>query len=143
MILKCSKLVDDALIPTRKHENDAGVDFYSTERVTIAGNCVEIVKTGITVEVPHNCFMLIKPKSRSNFLVGAGVVDEGYQGEILVKIFNPTVREIIINKGDAIAQGLIIPIFYPKVCEVSLEKIHGEKSERGATGGILINKEES
>ena len=43
----------------------------------------------MTVEIPAGYVGLVKPKGRNDHLLGAGVVDAGYQGEILVKVVNP------------------------------------------------------
>ena len=80
---------------------------------------------------------LVKPKGRNDHLVGAGVVDAGYQGEILVKIVNPYPTPLEIRAGDAIGQLLVVPIATPRVEEVSPEQIHNQSSQRGASGGIV------
>ena len=137
--IKVAKLREDAILPTRKHPDDAGIDFYSVESVWIQPNNFKIVKTGITVEIPKGYVGLMKPKSRSNFLLGAGVIDAGYQGEIQIKVANVGLGTLAIAYGDAIAQMLIVPVETPAVEEVPLSGIHQEASERGATGGILGN----
>ena len=137
--IKAAKLREDAILPTRKHPDDAGIDFYSVESVWIQPNNFKIVKTGITVEIPKGYVGLMKPKSRSNFLLGAGVIDAGYQGEIQIKVANVGLGTLTIAYGEAIAQMLIVPVETPAVEEVPLSGIHQEASERGATGGILGN----
>ena len=137
--IKVAKLREDAILPTRKHTDDAGIDFYSVESVWIQPNNFKIVKTGITVEIPKGYVGLMKPKSRSNFLLGAGVIDAGYQGEIQIKVANVGLGTLTIAYGEAIAQMLIVPVETPAVEEVPLSGIHQEASERGATGGILGN----
>ena len=137
--IKVAKLQEDAILPTRKHPDDAGIDFYAVETRLIQPNNFRIVKTGITVEIPKGYVGLMKPKSRSNFLLGAGVIDAGYQGEIQIKVVNVGMETLTIHHGDAVAQMLIIPVETPAVEEVPLEEIHMEASERGATGGILGN----
>ena len=135
--IRTAKLQEDALIPTRKHPDDAGIDFYSAEEKVIAPHSFDVVGTGITVEIPSGFVGLLMPKSRNDHLLGAGVVDAGYQGEIRVKIANLTDVPLEIRHGQAIAQMLILPIVTPEVENVPPELIHQEKSARGATGGIL------
>ena len=137
--IKAAKLREDAILPTRKHPDDAGIDFYAVEPVIIQPNHFQIVKTGITVEIPKGYVGLMKPKSRNNFLLGAGVIDAGYQGEIQLKGANVGMETMSITHGDAVGQMLILPVETPAVEEVPLELIHLEASERGATGGILGN----
>ena len=96
-----------------------------------------VAGTGITVEIPQGFVGLLMPKSRNDHLLGAGVVDAGYQGEIRIKIVNPTDKPLLITEGQAIGQMLILPVETPAVREVSLSEIHRETTSRGATGGIL------
>jgi dUTP pyrophosphatase len=135
--LKIAKLVPNATVPTRKHPEDAGIDLYASENLIIPPLSQRIVSTGVTIELPAGTVGLLKPKGRSNHLLGAGVVDAGYQGEILIKVFNPINEELKIKAGDAIGQLLVIPILTPVVSEVDLSEIHKDNSQRGSTGGIV------
>ena len=132
-----ARLRPQAILPTRKHPEDAGLDLYASETVTIPGQTFAIVPTGITVHIPGGFVGLLKPKGRSNHLLGAGVVDAGYQGEILIKVANPTGQAITFQPGDAVGQLLILPIFTPAVEEVSMDQIHADPSQRGGSGGIV------
>ncbi|HSM25069.1 MAG TPA: hypothetical protein VK856_09425 [Anaerolineaceae bacterium] len=135
--IKIARLNTDATLPTRKHPADAGMDIYSNQEITIRPHSFEIVSTGITIEIDAGFVGLLKPKGRNNHLLGAGVVDAGYQGEILVKVSNITAKPMEIKPGDAIGQLLIIPIFTPEITEVAPDLIHKRNSSRGETGGIV------
>ena len=135
--IKTAKITDRAFLPTRKHPDDAGIDFYSVENKTIPPHSFDVIRTGITIEIPRGYVGLMMPKSRNNHILGAGVIDAGYQGEILIKLANLTDSPLIIEYGMAIAQMLILPIITPDVEEIPLSQIHAEKTDRGATGGIL------
>ena len=137
--IKAAKLRDDAIIPTRKHPSDAGIDFYAVEPLTIAPHSFGIIKTGITVEIPDGFVGIMKPKSRNDHLLGAGVIDAGYQGEIQIKLANITDEPLRIEYKQAVGQMVILPVVTPAVQEISSEEIHKVVSERGATGGILGN----
>jgi len=135
--IKIARLNTAAILPTRKNPQDAGLDIYACQETLIPAHTHGITPTGITMEIPQGYVAILKPKGRNNHLLGAGVVDAGYQGEILVKIFNPTNEPLLIRSGDAIGQILIIPILTPAVEEVSLESIHILRSTRGDSGGIV------
>lgn len=135
--IKIAKLDPNAFLPTRKHPSDAGLDIYSNQTITINPHSIAIVSTGITIEIANGFVGLLKPKGRNNHLLGAGVVDAGYQGEILVKVVNVMETPLEIFPGDAIGQLLILPIFTPEVIEIQSEAIHKENSSRGETGGIV------
>ena len=133
--MKAFKFTDSAKLPTRKHSNDAGLDLYSTETVVLHRGEFAIVKTGVGVELPKGTVGILKAKSKSDFVVGAGVVDEGYRGELMVKVFNPTRASIRIREGDPLAQLVVLPVVVEPVEEVTKEEV--SKSDRGATGGIV------
>ncbi len=135
--IKIAKIDTNAYLPTRKHPSDAGLDIYANCHIVIEPHSISIVSSGITLEITDGFVGLLKPKGRNNHLLGAGVVDAGYQGEILVKVANMTDSPLEIQPGDAISQLLILPIYTPKVCEVTLDQIHNENSSRGITGGIV------
>lgn len=132
-----ARLRPDAVLPTRKHPLDAGLDVYAVEQVIIAPHSFAIVPTGVTVEIPEGFVGLLKPKGRSDHLLGAGVVDAGYQGEILVKVANLTEGVLVIEKNEAVGQLVILPVLTPEVEEVDASEIHSRKSSRGSGGGIV------
>lgn len=139
--IKAARLNEKAILPTRKHPNDAGIDFYAVESTKIQAHDFGIIKTGITLEIPKGFVGLLMPKSRNNHLLGAGVVDAGYQGEIQIKIANIKDKPLEIEYGQAVGQMLIIPIETPEIEETDINKIHAKTSARGATGGILGNSQ--
>jgi dUTP pyrophosphatase len=138
--IRIARLRPEATLPTRKHPHDAGLDVYASKALTIPPHSVAIVPTGVTIEIPAGFVGLLKPKGRSDHLLGAGVVDAGYQGEILVKVVNPSAAALAITAGMAIGQLLVVPIETPAVVEVPPEEIHAQASARGGSGGIVDQK---
>lgn len=139
--IKIARLDPQAKLPTRKHPADAGLDLYNLNAVRVEAHQVAILRTGVTVAIPEGLVGLLKPKGRSDHLLGAGVVDAGYQGEILVKVANPLDRALEFAAGDAIAQLLLVPVVTPAVEECDAEEIHAEASARGGCGGIVEQHE--
>jgi dUTP pyrophosphatase len=135
--IKIAKIDPNAFLPSRKHPADAGLDIYANCHIIIEPHSTSIVSTGITLEITSGFVGLLKPKGRNNHLLGAGVVDAGYQGEILVKVANISDHPLKIKPGDAIGQLLILPILTPEVLEVDPAQIHNENTSRGNTGGIV------
>lgn len=136
MPLRFARLIPDAVAPSRKHPADAGVDVHASENVHIPPFSYRVVHTGVTFEVPDGTMLEIRPKGRNNHLIGAGVVDAGYQGEILVKVVNYSWRALKIKKGEAIAQVVQLPVICEPVEELPAAEIHSRYSARGAEGGI-------
>jgi dUTP pyrophosphatase len=118
------------LLPTRKNPTDAGLDLYSNRNIFLRPHEPVIIPTGIKVELPENTFGLLKPKSRHSFLIGGGVVDEAFRGEILVRVI--PFEAGYVKVGDPIAQLIVLPVLYPRVEQVkSLSE-----TPRGEDGGI-------
>ena len=136
MTLKFARLDPDAAAPSRKHPTDAGVDVYANEDVRIAPFSYRVVHTGVTFNIPEGTLLQVWPKGRNNHLLGAGVIDAGYQGEIMIKVVNYAWKPLRIRRGDAIAQLVHLPVITELVEESPLEEIHRERSARAADGGI-------
>lgn len=139
--IRVAKVDGEAKVPTLKHKGDAGIDFYALYDTIIPPNSYKVVQTGITVEFPSEYHGLLKPKGRNNHLVGAGVIENTYQGEVLFKLFNPTDRQKVFKKGEAVGQLILIPALSPIPTETPLSKIHKEETKRKGTGGIVQQTE--
>ena len=137
MDLPCRRLTDDATLPTRANEGDAGLDLYAAEDATLAPGERASVGTGIAVEIPAGHAGLVLPRSglaarRGITLVNApGLIDSGYRGELRVLLLNTDrAQEFEIAPGDRIAQLLVTPFAETEpvdAAELSL-------SERGVGG---------
>jgi len=141
MILKFRLLTEDAIAPTRKHDGDAGLDVYSNETITIASGDQTVVRTGVALaDAPSNIVIQVWPKSgldaQYGITTGAGVIDSGYRGEVLILIRNMGLFSYTIEKGSQIAQLLVVPVMRPLVVIAS----KGTKTLRGATGGIVFQR---
>ncbi len=139
--IRIARLQPGAHLPTRKHPDDAGLDFYALEVTLVPPHSAAILRTGIEIEIPSGYVGLLKPKGRNDHLVGAGVIDAGYQGEVLVKVVNPSDAPQVFQPGDAIAQMLLLPVATPGIEEISADELHAQPTQRGANGGILSQTE--
>ncbi len=135
--LSWSKLDPAAEPPKRKYSTDAGVDVCANETVWLTPFGATVVSTGLTFEVPEGHMILVKPKSGSNHLIGAGVIDAGYQGEILIKVINYRPWPIRIKKGQPIAQLITLAVQTPRLVEMPPDVIHHVPTTRGTSGGIV------
>ena len=128
------KLDNGAVMPTRAHDTDAGLDLYCREtKMLWAGKSV-VFDTGVHVELPHGYFGKIESKSGLNTKHGivslGGVIDEGYTGSIVVKLYNCGSESYRFQKGDKIAQMIIQPYLAPALELVDFL----EETERGNDG---------
>ena len=127
------KLEKWAFMPTRAHDTDAGLDLYATESQVIPARESAIFDTGVHIELPPNTVGFLKSKSGLNVKHGIqseGVIDVGYTGGIIVKLYNHSGKDYRVNIGDKISQLVILPIVVPK-----LELVEDlEDTERGDGG---------
>lgn len=135
-VLKIKKLSEDAIIPFYAHPGDAGLDLFSVEEVTIEPGKRKLVATGISIELPKNTEAQVRPRSGLALKYGVtvlnspGTIDEGYRGEIKVILINHGEEAFKINRGDKIAQMVIMPVLTVEIKEVEILN----DSERGEGG---------
>ena len=135
MRLKVMMDPDAGYVPAYAHEGDAGLDLRAVEDVTVPAAWTAMVRTGLHVEVPDGCVGLVFPRSglgsKGITLKNAvGVVDSGYRGEVLAAVWNTTLEDFNIRKGDRICQMVVMP-YLP--CEVEVSDVLSD-SERGCDG---------
>lgn len=128
------KLDEGAIMPTRAHSTDAGLDLYARERQWVFSGRSAIFHTGVHVEIPKGTCGLLVSKSGLNVkfdITSTGLIDEGYTGEIVVKLFNHGHTNYLVNEGDKISQLVILPVRYEDLELV--EEFEGD-TERGSGG---------
>ncbi len=112
--------------PEYKTEGAVGFDFEASEQVMIQPNEIGLIPTGLVVEVPEGYFLAIVPRSSTPRKFGLdmphsiGVIDVDYSGpgdEIFLQVRNFTDEVVVINPGDRVGQGLIIPVVRAKFVE--------------------------
>jgi dUTP pyrophosphatase len=122
-----------ATMPTRAHLFDAGLDLYARETQIVPAKESAKFDTGVHVELPAGTVGMLKSKSGLNVkygLTSEGVIDVGYTGSIVVKLYNNSGYDYKVNAGDKITQLVIMPILTP-----SLELVESlDDTERGAGG---------
>jgi len=124
MILQYHMIRGNEFPPLRANPSDAGLDLRwvpATEKETVhtilPGESV-LLPTGCKFAIPHGYMMEIKNKSgvayKRQLLVGACVVDSGYDGEVFVNLHNIGTESQHIEPGDKIAQGVIVPVVHAR-----------------------------
>ena len=112
------KLENGAMAPTRAHSTDAGMDLYARETQIIPAMGCAVFDTGVHIELPSNTVGMLKSKSGLNVkhgITSEGVIDVGYTGSIVAKLYNNSKVDYTVNEGDKITQLVILPIITPDV----------------------------
>lgn len=105
-----------AYMPERAHKDDAGLDLRSTIEVIIKAGEAAVIDTGVHIEIPEGYVGMLKSKSGLNVkysLLSEGVIDSGYTGSIIIKLYNHGKCDMMVEKGDKISQLVILPIITP------------------------------
>lgn len=124
--LRFIRLSEAATLPTRAHENDAGLDLYAADEARLGPGERASVGTGLAVAIPAGLAGLVLPRSglalrHGISLVNApGLIDPGYRGELRVLLLNTDRGEDFrVLPGDRIAQLLLVPIAFATAQESS------------------------
>ena len=122
-----------AYMPVKAHNSDAGFDLKSRDSVIIPAHGDQTFDTGVHIAIPEGYVGFLKSKSGLNIkhgLTGTGVIDAGYTGPIVVKLYNNSSFNYKVGLGDKLIQLVILPI-----PEIELEQVNSlDSTERGDNG---------
>ena len=139
--IKIKKLDSKVKIPQYKTEGSSGMDLMAFVKgsLKIKPNSSELIPTGISVAIPEDTEIQIRPRSglavnsQISVLNTPGTIDSDYRGELKVILFNHGVDDFMVNNGDRIAQMVLMPVLKASFDEV------GEYNQKDAEGFIKIN----
>jgi len=125
---------DKEFLPKRANKTDAGADLMSIEDLEIYPNEQKLVSTGVATKIPEGYAGFIFNRSsqgKKGITIphSVGVIDADYRWEIKVLLKNISEDIYKINRGDRIAQLVIIPVLLPEFTDI------WNDTERG-TGGF-------
>lgn len=143
LTLKIKKLENFVSMPEYKTSGASAMDLVAAieKEVTIKAGEIEIIPTGIALELPHNTEAQVRSRSglaiKSGIAVvnGIGTIDEDYRGEICVGLINLSKKDFTIQRGDRIAQMAIMEVLKPEVVvEENLSETKRASGGFGSTG---------
>lgn len=123
-----------AHVPERAHKTDAGLDIKARDNQLVKAHGGALLHTGLHVQLPHGTAGLLVSKSGLNVnhgITSTGLIDEGYTGEIMVKLYNHSETDYFVHVGDKISQLVIIPVLYE---DINFKNFLNENTERGDKG---------
>ena len=130
------KLTETALLPTRAHPGDAGLDLYADEQVTLAPGERRMVSTGISLALDTWRVGFVCPRSGLALHEGVtvlntpGTIDSGYRGAIGVILINHSSQPFTVNPKMRIAQLIVMD----STTDALLEVVTLPPSERDTKG---------
>ncbi|MDO8633981.1 MAG: dUTP diphosphatase [archaeon] len=135
------KTDDSARVPAFAHEGDSGLDIYSLEDTELKPLERKLVRTGISIEMPHGVEAQVRPKSGLalehgiTLLNTPGTIDSSYRGEIKVLMINLGDKTYRVGKNKKIAQLVFARVEKPRIVEVgSLSDTTRKDGGFGSTG---------
>ena len=140
LIKKLSKNVN---LPKYETEGSSGLDLaaHVDKPIRIEPGKSIIIPTGISVSIPKNFEIQIRPRSglaaknQISILNTPGTIDSDYRGEIKIILINLGKKVFTVEKGSRIAQMVLCPIVKAHVREVeNLEETQRGKGGFGSTG---------
>tara|TARA_R110002012_G_scaffold228067_3_gene400271 strand:- start:746 stop:1237 length:492 start_codon:yes stop_codon:yes gene_type:complete len=129
--------------PVRANPSDAGLDLcfnahqdpWNTrmdgtviEDLVISPGESVVLPTGLKFGIPHGYMLQVMNRSgnaaKKQLMVGACVVDSGYDGEVFVNLHNIGSEEQFIQSGMKIAQAVLIPVVHARFVETSEDNLY-------------------
>ncbi len=134
--IKMSK-TKEVKTPTRGTPGSAGIDFYVPDGfiASVAPGEDVCIPSGVKANVPKGYAFIAHNKSgvalKKKLAVGACVVDEDYQGEIHLHLFNQSNEYVQVESGEKLIQFLLVPVIYPEVKIVDEKNLFESSTIRG------------
>ena len=111
------RLREEAVLPSRAYDGDAGLDLVACERVELAPGERASVGTGVAVAIPEGCAGFVQPRSglaaRHGITIvnSPGLIDAGYRGEVVVIMLNTDPdKPFVVEAGMRIAQLVVLSV---------------------------------
>jgi dUTP pyrophosphatase len=142
MRLKIRRLDPSVSLPEPATAGAAGFDLAAAVDIDIPAHGIRLVGTGLVIGVPDGHFLGIFARSstplKRGLMVanGVGIIDADYCGpadEIKIQVLNITDQPVKVNRGDRLAQGVVLPC--PRVeWEEVTEMVAPTRGGFGSTG---------
>ena len=124
------KLDSSVKLPEYKTSGSSGMDLmaFIKSPIKIAPNTVELIPTGLSVAIPEDLEIQIRPrsglaaKSSIGVLNTPGTIDSDYRGELKIILFNHGNKDFIINNNDRVAQMVLTPVLKMELEEVTITR---------------------
>jgi len=133
MILEYCRVRGDVVPPTRSNPSDAGLDLFfnpvDRQEIVLKPGQSKLFQTGYKFGIPHGYCLEVKNRSgnasKRSLLVGACIIDPGYDGEVFVNLHNVGRETQVLHSGDKIAQVVMYPVVHFKAFEKNEDDLYG------------------
>ncbi len=113
-------------LPEYKTSGSSGMDLiaFIDSPIKIVPNTLELIPTGLSIAIPEDLEIQIRPrsglaaKSKIGVLNTPGTIDSDYRGELKIILFNHGNKDFIVNNNDRVAQMVLTPVIKMELEEV-------------------------
>jgi len=152
MIIEYATVEFGVKAPTRSNPSDAGLDIYAhlKEEVEISPGENQMISTGLRFGIPHGYMLQVCNRSsmgaKRSLIVGAHIIDSGYDGEVFIDLHNIGSESQTIASGDKIAQLILVPVVHFRARENNMGNLYENQGltisrrGKGALGSTDVNK---
>jgi len=132
--VKFKKTNDNAVIPSKNHDDDTGLDVTSIVDIVIPARGSAVVDVGLKFAfIDHGFWVKVEGRSGLGFKYGIiphpGIIDQGYRGDAGIKLYNFTDEDYEVRAGERIAQFVVYKNYNVEVSEGTI--IQSKRGERG------------
>lgn len=119
MNIKIKRLDTSLPLPRYETAGSVGFDLITRQTTVVPANSFALVPGNVVVQLPPGYMLMVASRSstprRTGLIVphGIGVIDSDYGGpddEVKVQVWNPTADAVTVDRGDRIAQGIVMEI---------------------------------
>jgi len=151
MYIEYFRMRNSAQPPRRANPSDAGMDLAfapdTGEPATIRPGESMICATGLKFGVPHGYMLQIMNRSsiaaKRSLVVGAQVVDAGYNGEVFINLHNIGNQPQVVRSGEYIAQAVLLPVVHVSPVEYEWDDLYSQVRVHSSRGeGALGSTDE-
>ena len=133
------KLDPKVQLPSYKTKGSSGMDLmaFIKDPIKIAPNTSALIPTGISVAIPNDVEIQIRPrsglaaKSSISILNTPGTIDSDYRGELKIILFNHSNKEFVVRNNDRMAQIVLMPVL-----KVDFEEVDDLPDTLRGSGGF-------
>ena len=113
-------------LPEYKTSGSSGMDLmaFIEKPIKISPNNVELIPTGLSIAIPGDLEIQIRPRSglAAKYSIGVlntpGTIDSDYRGELKIILFNHGEKDFVVNNNDRVAQMVLTPVLKMELEEV-------------------------
>lgn len=119
MKIKIKRIDKELPLPKYETSGSVGFDLLAREDTIVKAKSIGLIPGNVIVETPVGFMLKIALRSstpkRKGLMSphGVGVIDQDYCGnedEIKIQVYNFTNQDVLVEKGERIAQGVFVKI---------------------------------